>query len=191
MKSTDLAKELVSTCKQFGFRIVTAESCTGGLVASTIASIPGASVVLWGGLVAYDRAAKVALLGFSERAVRGANVYSAEVAKEMAYGAHGLAKLHSAHARNLIALGITGVAGPGPDCGVPAGTVELAAVHTGMMYEGVVEDGWTTHIRRLKLHNKSRDEVRDGAVVAALELLIDATNQLHEIVTAIQFSLPA
>lgn len=189
MNASEKAKELVSLCKQFGFRIITAESCTSGLVASTISSIPGASSVLWGGVVVYDRAAKMALLGFSEGEVRGAKVYSAHVAEEMAYAAYHLPKLQSAQMHKFIALGITGVAGPGPDCGVPAGTVELAAVHAGMMHEGVVEGGWTCHHDRLELRNKTRDEVREAAVVTGLGMLLQAANQLCEIEAAIGFSL--
>jgi PncC family amidohydrolase len=171
MSTIEAAKNLVDTCKQFGFRIVTAESCTGGLVASTISSVPGASSVLWGGVVVYDRAAKVALLGLSERGVRGAKVYSAKVASDMARAAHGLPKLHYGQSHNLIALGITGVAGPGPDCGVPAGTVELAVVHTGEENEGNGEVGWSVFRKHIELPNKTRDEVREAVVMVGLEFL--------------------
>lgn len=189
MNTIETAKNLVDTCRQFGFRIVTAESCTGGLVASTISSVPGASSVLWGGVVVYDRAAKVALLGLPERWVRGAKVYSAKVASDMAYAAHNLPKLDYGQSHKLIALGITGVAGPGPDYGVPAGTVELAVVHTGVDEGKGWREGWTVLKKHLELPNKTRDEVREAVVLAGLEFLHQTAVRLRAIEAANDLAL--
>jgi PncC family amidohydrolase len=164
-----LAKELVEYCKLLGYRIVTAESCTGGLVAATISAIPGSSSVLWGGFVVYDRAAKVALLGLSERSVRGAKVYSDETARMMAYQARAASKLDKS-----IALGVTGVAGPGSDCGIAAGTIFLSAINKSFVQDGNIEHGLFFHSKKLEMHGVGREAVRDEVVKVGLELLFDA-----------------
>lgn len=183
MSTHALAKELIEFCKLCGYRIVTAESCTGGGVAATLSSIAGSSAVLWGGVVVYDRAAKVRLLGLSPSAVVGAKVYSREVASNMAYAAHALTGLDKA-----IALGVTGVAGPGSDCGVQAGTVHLAAVNTLFVYEGKVIDGWDCHERKIAMGG-SREEVRDESVRVGLLLLLEAAKARRRAESLTELSL--
>jgi nicotinamide-nucleotide amidase len=169
-----IAKSVIEYCKLLGYRIVTAESCTGGLVAATLSSIPGSSSVLWGGFVVYDRAAKVSLLGLSEKSVRGANVYSHETARNMAYQARALTKTDKS-----IGLGVTGVAGPGSDCGVQAGTVYITAVNELFVHDGRIESGTMFHSKKLEPRGMGRDAVREEAVRVGLELLLDAARSRH------------
>ncbi|NUM43735.1 MAG: CinA family protein [Anaerolineales bacterium] len=86
--------------------LVTAESCTGGLIGHLLTNIPGSSEYYLGGVVAYAYEAKVALLGVSWATLHQFGAVSEEVALEMARGAR--AALHGD-----IAVSVTGIAGPG------------------------------------------------------------------------------
>ena len=99
-------------------RMGTAESCTGGLIASCLTAIPGSSAVIEGGFITYSNEAKSRLLG-----VHGS--VSGEVALHMARGL-------LAHAPIDWALAVTGIAGPsGGSQDKPVGLVWLALVHAG------------------------------------------------------------
>ena len=86
--------------------IVTAESCTAGLIAATLSRIPGMLACLAGSFVVYQVASKVALLELSEEMIARCNVVSSEVAESMA----NQALSRTAHA--TVALSITGHLGP-------------------------------------------------------------------------------
>lgn len=106
--------------RQRGLTIATAESCTGGAVAATLALIPGASDLLLGGVVAYSPAVKVALLGVPQAIVDTVGVVSEACAVAMAQGARQVCG-------SDLALATTGIAGPtGAEPGKPVGTVFLA-----------------------------------------------------------------
>jgi nicotinamide-nucleotide amidase len=98
--------------------VATGESLTAGLVAATLAEVPGCSAVLRGGVVAYQADVKQSLLGVSAEAI-DAGLVSRAVAEAMAMGA----------ARRLqadVGIGTTGVAGPDPHDGEPVGSVWIA-----------------------------------------------------------------
>ena len=101
-----------------GLTLATMESCSGGLLASTITDVPGSSKYFVGGLVAYSNAAKIAC-GVSADTIAKHGAVSAEVALDMARAAR---QRLSAD----IGVGITGVAGPDRLEGKPAGTVHIA-----------------------------------------------------------------
>jgi nicotinamide-nucleotide amidase len=101
-----------------GLTLATMESCSGGLLASTITDVPGSSKYFRGGLVAYSNQAKIAY-GVSADTIAKHGAVSAEVALDMARAAR---QLLSAN----IGVGITGVAGPDKLEGKPAGTVHIA-----------------------------------------------------------------
>lgn len=99
--------------------IATAESCTGGLLASVLTDVSGSSAYLLGGVVSYSNQAKMALLGVQEATLQSLGAVSAETAAEMAQGARAL------FASDL-ALSTTGIAGPtGGTPDKPVGTVYL------------------------------------------------------------------
>ena len=102
----DLAKAVSDTLKKSSRMLVTAESCTGGLVASTLTRIAGSSEIFERGFVTYSNEAKQELLNVKAQTLEEYGAVSEETAKEMAEGA-----LLNSHAD--IAVSVTGVAGPG------------------------------------------------------------------------------
>lgn len=152
-----LARQALQAARARGWRIATAESCTGGLVAAAITDVPGSSDVFDRGLVTYSNAAKTAMLGVPEALVAAHGAVSEEVARAMAAGA--LARSEAA-----VAVAITGVAGPGASEAKPEGMVWFAvATAAGLRAE------------RRDFGALGRAEVRRRAVETALELVLAAT----------------
>jgi nicotinamide-nucleotide amidase len=149
------AAKLIARLRRAGFRLATAESCTGGLVAAAITAVPGSSDVLEGGFVTYSNAAKESLLGVPQEFLRAHGAVSEPVARAMAEGA----------ARRLgvnVAVGVTGIAGP--DGGTPAkpvGLVHLAAAMPG---------GLMLH-REHRFGEVGRARIRRLSVLEAFELI--------------------
>lgn len=128
----DLGARLAQALRQAEVRLVTAESCTAGLVANCVASAPGASGVLEGAFVTYCTSLKTDALGVPADLLKERTPYDPEVARRMVAGA-----LEEAPGAGL-AISVTGVAGPGPDQGKPAGLVYVAAQRRGG--DAVVEE---------------------------------------------------
>jgi nicotinamide-nucleotide amidase len=143
-----------------GATLATAESLTAGLVASTLAEVPGASDVLRGGLVAYATDVKVSVLGVDARIVDRYGVVSAPCAEAMAVAARDLFGA-------TWAVSTTGVAGPDRQDDKPPGTVFVAVA-------GPATGGTSpaVHVEQLALAG-SRQQIRDGTVVALLDLLAE------------------
>lgn len=149
---------LIVKAKERGYRVATAESCTGGLVSAALTDIPGASDVFDRGFVTYSNAAKVDMLGVSEAILAAHGAVSAETAQAMARGAleHSLAD---------VAVAITGVAGPGG--GTPQKPVGL--VHFACAKRG----GELVALER-RFGPLPRRDIRQAAVDQALDLMISA-----------------
>lgn len=108
-----------------GLWIALAESCTAGLVAARLTDVAGSSAYVRGGIVAYDNAVKMALLGVDPSAIAGHGAVSEPVARAMADGAR--ARLGAD-----IGVAVTGIAGPsGGTEAKPVGTVAVAATGLG------------------------------------------------------------
>jgi len=108
-----------------GWRIATAESCTGGLVASRLTDIAGSSDYVEAGVVCYSNRAKTILLGVSPELIAEHGAVSEPVGRAMAEGMRERALLHGAQVD--VAVGITGIAGPGGGTDQkPVGTVVVA-----------------------------------------------------------------
>ena len=144
------AGELVSFLLEKRITLCTAESCTGGMIASAIVSVSGASSVFPGALVSYATRVKEELLGVSSRAVEEHTVVSAQVAEEMARGAFPLLKAD-------MAISVTGLAGPG------GGTAEIPV---GRVFVGYAckTSAWVEEFT----FSGGREEVREQAAEAAL-----------------------
>src|SRR3954468_14704012 len=96
------ARQVLDQARAQGLRVVTAESCTGGLIAALLTEIPGSSDVLERGSVTYSNAAKSELLGISPALIEGHGAVSEAVARAMAQGA-------LAHARAQLSIAVTGI----------------------------------------------------------------------------------
>ncbi len=113
----DLVKTLTNLLKEKNMKLVTAESCTGGLLAATITHRPGASEVFERGFVTYSNESKHEILNISQVLLDSYGAVSAEVAQSMAQGALKNSKAD-------LAVSITGIAGPdGGTENKPVGTV--------------------------------------------------------------------
>jgi nicotinamide-nucleotide amidase len=100
-------EELVlDRCRELGWSLATAESCTGGLVAAGLTAIPGSTDVVVGGVVAYANGVKIAELDVPEKLIEEHGAVSAEVAEAMTRGARERLGVD-------VAVSVTGIAGPG------------------------------------------------------------------------------
>jgi PncC family amidohydrolase len=106
MEQKTLELRVAELSRRSSYKIVTAESCTGGLIADRITNVPGSSSYYLGGVVAYAYEAKVALLGVSWDTLNTKGAVSMETVLEMARG------VHKALGGD-IALSVSGIAGPG------------------------------------------------------------------------------
>jgi nicotinamide-nucleotide amidase len=150
-----LARLLIDEARERQLRLVTAESCTGGLVAGAICAIPGASDVFERGFVVYNNRAKQELLGVPGEIIADLGAVSEPVARMMAEGA-----LENSNAH--LAVAITGVAGPGGGTRMkPVGTVHIA---TARANHGL-------HHRQEFFQFETREEIQLAAVQSALEAM--------------------
>lgn len=137
--------------------LATAESCTGGLIAGLITSVPGSSDILNCGFVTYSNDAKTRLIGVSAELITLHGAVSEEVARAMAEGA-------LAHSGADVSIAVTGVAGPGGGTALkPVGLVHCAAARR----------GHTTLHRMLQLGEIGRENVRLQTVAAAIRMAYD------------------
>ncbi|MBK9741034.1 MAG: CinA family protein [Actinobacteria bacterium] len=141
MGSEPTAADVVAACIERGLTIATGESLTAGLLAASLADVPGCSAVLRGSVVAYQPDVKQALLGVTD-ADLARGVVSEQVAAAMA---DGVRRALSAD----IGVGTTGVAGPEPHDGEPVGSVWIAvATSREVRTQHLVIDGDRAAIRR-------------------------------------------
>ena len=151
----NVAMLILDDAEQARLKIATAESCTGGLLAALFTEIPGSSSVFERGFVTYSNRAKEEMLGVPGDALADYGAVSEPVARMMAEGALG-------NSRANIAVGITGVAGPGGGTRMkPVGTVHIACAR---------ENRAIIH-EHLQLGEISRDAIRMAAVESALNLI--------------------
>lgn len=152
---TPRAAALLKAYEARGLKIVTAESCTGGLVAALLTEIAGSSAVVERGFVTYSNEAKTELIGVPAALIAAHGAVSEPVARAMAEGA-------LAHSRADVAVAITGIAGPsGGSAAKPVGLV-----HFGLAQRGAP----TMHLER-RYGDLGRQAVRRAAVEEALGLL--------------------
>jgi nicotinamide-nucleotide amidase len=155
LEITLLARLVLDECRERHVRIVTAESCTGGLVAGALTEIAGSSDVVDRGFVTYSNRAKEAMLGVPGDLIADRGAVSEPVARMMAEGALAASDAH-------IAVSITGVAGPGGGSALkPVGLVHFATARA---------NGPILHRREL-FGDIGREEVRLAAVRVALEMI--------------------
>jgi nicotinamide-nucleotide amidase len=152
------AGEIIRLYTERGLRIVTAESCTGGLVAGCLTAIAGSSVVVERGFVTYSNEAKIELLSVPAELIASVGAVRAETAAAMAYGA-------LAHSRADIAISVTGIAGPG------GGSAEKPV---GLVHFACARRDQKPKLLEKRFGDIGRGAVRQKSVEAALDLLAEA-----------------
>ena len=147
---------LAGALRARGWKIATAESCTGGLIAAACTAVAGSSDWFERGFVTYSNEAKAESLGVPMVLIKTHGAVSAEVARAMAEGA-------LAHSHATLAIAVTGIAGPGGATpGKPVGTVWVA----------LAQAGQPTQVELLTLGG-NRAEVREQTVHHALKRLLE------------------
>lgn len=150
-----LVQAILADARAKSVKIVTAESCTGGLVAGALTDVAGSSDVFERGFVVYSNLAKRDCLGVLEQTLDQFGAVSAETVRAMAEGA-------LARAPGQLAVAVTGIAGPGGGTPTkPVGLVYFAAARTG--YETLVEER--------RFGDIGRASIRTESVETALQLL--------------------
>lgn len=120
------AADALSALDARGWTLGVAESITGGAVAAELVSVPGASSVLLGAVVAYATPVKHTLLGVDEHLLSTQGPVRAEVARQMAVGVRRAVRVDGRDAD--VGVSTTGIAGPDSPDGQPVGTVHIAVV---------------------------------------------------------------
>ena len=150
---TNLASEVIHALQ--GKTLVTAESCTGGMIGAALTAVPGASQVYKGGVISYTNEVKQNVLGVDERLLHTYGAVSQQTAGAMASGVRKLLKAD-------YAISVTGLAGPGGDeFGHEVGTVFIG-------FE-------SAQGRIVKQYHFSgdREQIRQQTVQAALYLILE------------------
>ena len=149
------AAPIVALLRERRLSVVTAESCTGGLIAAILSHVPGAGAVFHGSFVTYSKALKASALEVDAGVLLERGSVNEEVALAMARGA-------LAHSPAQLALSITGVLGPEPDeDGNPAG----------LIYAAIASIDSVARVEAYRLSGFEPDQVRREAVEQALKLL--------------------
>ena len=151
-----LAQEIITAYRTQGWTIATAESCTGGLIASTLTDISGSSAVILGGVITYSNEAKQEILHVPQATLMAHGAVSEATAHAMAEGAR---KLFSTD----VAVSVTGIAGPG------GGTPEKPV---GLVYIGIATAQGVRVDQRIWLQDRLGN--KSASVYHALQMLRDA-----------------
>lgn len=151
-----LARQVIETAAAKGLVLVTAESCTGGLVAGALTAIAGSSAVVERGFVTYSNASKTDLLAVPADLIEAHGAVSEPVARAMARGA-------LAGSGADLSVSVTGVAGPG------GGTAEKPV---GLVHFSAVGPNGEIHAMH-RFGDIGRDQVRLASVRVALGLLLE------------------
>lgn len=154
----ELAAVVIERLRARGETVATAESLTGGGLCAELTSVPGASDVVRGGLIVYTDQLKIRLADVPRELLERVGAVDGDVAKCIAAGARTKCQADWG-------IGLTGVAGPGPADGIPAGTV----------YVGLAGPE-STSARRLQLSG-DRSAVRQATIEHALRLLGEHLSQ--------------
>jgi nicotinamide-nucleotide amidase len=139
---TEDARALVADLTVRRQSVATAESLTAGLLAATLAGVPGASVVLRGGLITYLEDTKISLAGVPPQVLEAVGPVAAPTARALAVGAR-------QRCGATWGVGLTGVAGPEPHGGHPVGTVFIGLagpVHTDVVALNLSGSRWDIRV---------------------------------------------
>ena len=163
LNAQKLSKSLLEVCLRKNMRLLTAESCTGGLLSANITGIAGSSRVFSYGFICYSNESKRKFLNVTEKTINSYGAVSYETVKQMLIGLCKQAK------SKTLAIAISGVAGPSGSDSKPVGLVFIGVKISSCNTEKIAEFNFG-HIERHKIQQKS---VRE-ALKMSLNILDDA-----------------
>ena len=149
-------KKLSVLALKLNSKIVSAESCTAGLLSASLTEIPGSSAFFEQGYITYSNNSKTSVLGVENKTLKKYGAVSEQVAKQMAEGA-------LKRSNSTIAISITGIAGPGGSDYKPEGLVCFA----------VTKKNGKTRTETMEYGPIGRSKIRSSAVKTALKLLFE------------------
>ena len=175
----ELIKKVFFVLKERGIKLITAESLTGGLIASEFTKISGASEVLWGGYIVYTPQAKISLLNIEPDIIDSFGVVSPQTVEAMALGAVKNFFNASCAPEPAVSIAVSGVAGPSSLEGNPPGTVCVSSAFfcpAPSDLKILKKDAFVfkTHTYRF---SGSRDEVREQTVNKAFLHVLSLTEK--------------
>ena len=150
-----ITKKLISVLKKKKIKLSIAESCTGGMLSSTITSVAGASKIFTMGLITYSNQAKMSILKIPKKIIQKHGAVSIQCCLSMV---NNLSKI----SKSKICVSITGVAGP------KGGTKQKPV---GLVYIGV-KNGKKVIVSKSQFKNKGRSSIQKATVKKSLELLL-------------------
>lgn len=159
-RQTGIEEKLVNLLKEKGYTVSTAESCTGGLIASEIVNVAGCSQVFGQGFITYANEAKIKYLNVNEKIIEKYGVVSKETVEEMALGC----AMESKSNTSIVTSGIAG-----PDGGTkekPVGLVWMAVYIEGK----IISDS--------QIFTGNRNEIRNKAANYAINMLIKELDKI-------------
>lgn len=152
---TTKAHDILRTLRERNYKLVSAESCTGGLLSAALTEIPNSSEVFERGYVTYSNESKIELLTVPTFFIEDFGAVSHQTAVAMAEGALLMSRAD-------ISISITGVAGPdGGTDKSPVGTVYIATAYTG--HESICE---------MHSFSGSRHTIRENSIIAAFDMIL-------------------
>jgi len=151
-----ISQKVVRLLKRKKLRISLAESCTGGMLSSSITSINGSSKIFKAGFVTYSNESKIKILKISKSIIKKYGAVSIQVCKSMAKNACKIGN-------TSMAVSITGIAGP-------SGGTKRKPV--GLVYIGVCKNDMTT-VNKYIFKNKGRSYIQKATVKKCLELILN------------------
>lgn len=155
-ETLDLARKVNDRLTVAGQVMVTAESCTGGLIAAALTSVAGSSAILYGGFVTYANEAKSEMIGVPATLISAHGAVSEQVARAMAEGARTRAGVD-------LAIAVTGIAGPG-------GGSDTKPI--GLVHFGLATPSGTLH-QEMRYGDLGRTQIRAETVRTALAMILD------------------
>ena len=151
LKSQELSRKLLESCLNKNIKLLTAESCTGGLLSANITGIAGSSAVFSYGIICYSNESKRKLLNVNDKTIKSHGAVSFETVREMLSG------LCTEAESKTLAIAISGVAGPSGSESKPVGLVFIGAKISSNDTEVITEHNFG-NIERSKIQQKSVNE---------------------------------
>ncbi|UTC78070.1 CinA family protein [Treponema sp. OMZ 799] len=181
----ELIKKVFLVLKERKIKLITAESLTGGLIASEFTKIPGTSEVFWGGYVVYTAQAKIAFLNIEPKLIETFGVISPQNVEAMAFGAVKNFFDTSFTPEPVVSIAVSGAAGPSSLEGHPPGTV---CISSAFFYPKSFDSKKSHDLKTLKKEDLvfkthtyefsgSRDEVREQTLNKAFFHILSLTKR--------------